>query len=299
MKKCFSIKALLSAGLALTFCVFTTSSVSGQILVNDSFDDGNLTTNTLGVGSGFNEQAQSNGSSNAETGGSAVLDGISNGGTRLRINSIEGADTTTAAGANYLFEDLVIGLASNDGGDGATFRNAVGVAQGNATHAVDNLADGFFVAIANDFYTAGGTGFNDNSFFFHQAGGVRTQLASWDFDTLAFTDGDPAGTDGTVTANPLNVAINLDSLNWSLDITGDTQGGGSAVSFAGTHAGSGIVNVITAGSAYVGTQTESPNVSLSVGRIQIENNVSSVPEPTSLALLGLGSIGILVRRKRR
>ena len=97
------------------------------------FDDNDLTTNTLGTGTGFNQQAQSNGSSNAETGGFAVLDGIANGGTRLRITSKEFADTTTGlatAGATYLFEDFTYSLSTNDTGDGATFRNVAGVAQG-------------------------------------------------------------------------------------------------------------------------------------------------------------------------
>ena len=113
------------------------------------------------------------------------------------------------------------------------------------THAVDNLTDGYFVAFANDFYTAGGTGPNATSFFFHQAGGTRTTLASWDFDTLTLPMALHSGDPGTVTANPLDVSIALDAANWSLDITGDTQGGGSAISFSGTNVGSGITNGIT------------------------------------------------------
>ena len=272
-----------------TTLVVSASSASAVIFVNDSFDDGDLTTNTNGEGTGFDEAAQSNGSSNAETGGSAILDGISNGGTRLRINSKESVDTTAlGTTSSFLFEDLLYSLSSNDSGDGTTFRNLVGVKQSAGASPVDTPGDGYYVAVASAFYTSGG-GLSDDTVFFHEAGGTRTVLATWDFDNLSFTD-DPA----EVTGNPLNLLITLDALNWGVEITGDTRDGGQAISFSGTNAGSLIVNGITTGSAYVGTQTESPNVQVAIGRIEIEQ----VPEP-STGLLLLGGVTMLLQRRKR
>ena len=304
MKKCFSSRFLLSSGMAIALCAFAGSVNADIIVVNDTFGDNDLETNTDGIGTGFAQTAQSNGSSNAEAGGFAVLDGIANGGTRLRITSNDRADTTslgvasngeTTAGARYLFEDVNISLSSNDGGDGATFRNIIGIRQGGGSGAVDNPGDGLYLAIANDFYTANGTGPTANSFLFLDQGGDRTILETFAFDTLAFADGVPAGADGTVTANPLDIEFSLIDGAYGLEITGDTADG-ALISFSGNLA---VVNNITTGGAFVGTQTESPNVQFQIGRVEVEQfTTAAVPEPSSMVLLGLGAFGFMTRRRR-
>ena len=211
---------------------------------------------------------------------------------RLRFTSDDRADTTTALGARFLFEGVSFGLSSNDTGDGATFRQIIGIRQGGGAGVVDNPGDGLYVAIANDFFTAGGTNPNANSFLFSEVGGVRTQLADFDFDTLDFVD-DPA----SVVGGPLDFEFTVTGTSYALEITGDTVDGGAAASFSGVLANTGL----TTGGAFFGNQTESPNVLTTIDRVeieQIEAVAPAIPEPSSIALLGFGALGLVARRRR-
>ena len=84
MKKTLFTKAMLFACLTLFACA---SSANAQIIVDDTFDDGDLTTNTNGIGTGFTpDQPSLTVRRLAEAGGQAVFDNIANGGSSFAIH---------------------------------------------------------------------------------------------------------------------------------------------------------------------------------------------------------------------
>ncbi|MGJ8653632.1 MAG: carbohydrate-binding protein [Opitutaceae bacterium] len=233
------------------------------LIVDDSFDDAAIGTNTSGVGTGFASGVGGSAASVTEAGGEVVLDSPINGGRRARIASNEAANTTTTGGATYLFEDVNFAVSADDSGDGATHRTYLGIrGTSGAADTGTNPGEGFYVEFG--FGELSGNAAGTSTFFYNDASNVKTTLASWTFDTLELLD-------SGVTNAELDVTINVNGSSWSLDILGDTRDGGSPISFSGTHAASSITNTVTTGYAFVLNQSESPNLELSLGRIEINS----------------------------
>ena len=245
-------------------------SAHSEVIIDDGFDDGDIGTNALAPGTGFASGAQSGGSV-TETGGFVILDSPLNGARRTRISSNESANTTTASGASFRFEDVNFAVSADDSGNGTTHRTYLGIrGAAGAADAGTNPGEGFYLEVG--FGGLSGNAAGTSTFFYNSAGNVKTTLASWTFDTLQLLD---AG----VTHAELDIEIHVSATTWSIDIQGDTRDGGAPVSFSGTHAASSISHSVTTGHAFVHNQSESPNLALSLGRVEVSNLVREFVHP--------------------
>ncbi|MGD9420477.1 MAG: carbohydrate-binding protein [Verrucomicrobiota bacterium JB025] len=260
--------------LRLIACAWACASLSAHadIVVNDSFDDGAIGSNGSGLGSGFNSRVDGTAASVTETNGFAILDSPANGGRRAQISSKESADTTTTFGAVFLFEDVGFAISSDDSGDGTTHRTYLGLrgSNGLSNNSIGEPGQGFFVEFG--FGDLSGNAAGTSTFFYNDASNNQTTLATWTFDTLSILDS------GVVNAE-LDVEITVSGTEWSIEVLGDTHSGGAAISFSGTHADSSIAPDIATGFAYAANQSESPNLELSLGRVEITTLVRQFVHP--------------------
>jgi len=274
------------------------------VVIDDTFGDGNVGTNTDGIGTGFLSAVASNGASVTESGGSIVLTSPIHGAGRARIVSKETADATASETMRFEFE----GVSFSDlvaGGTNGLPRLFIGARQSGSLVDADSRGDlghGFYVTVEDDsvadsgyFGQGGWSGIS--SFFYLDESNTVTSLATWEFDTLDFTGG------GSNYDPTLDITIDLTADSWALDITGDTRDGGLPVSFSGTNSFGGDNNHgLTTGHAYVYDQTEDPDLAVTIDRIFVGiPPTSAIPEPATMAALGLAVAGLAryVRRRKR
>ena len=164
-------------------------------------------------------------------------------------------------------------LNGGNAGSGANYGTVIGDYPGElSSFEVTALQDGIF---------ANANGINDNSQLTVAISGL---VDGYDYDLLFYgargNAGDPSGADWDITTGIGGGAtINTDILDNSTDVV-DWDGIRSV--------GGQIVFTITS----VGTSFDS-DISLNFGEI-----IETVPEPSSLALLGLGGFALMLRRKR-
>ncbi len=266
------------------------------IILDDHFNDpnNNIGINTNGIGSGFTVFTAASG---------GVLESNSFAQTLMRVNgadravfcSIDALPINNAiAGTRYQLLNVSFVKQPSSTGTGATDRLLVGVE--NRAPAGDfieagpaSMPVGFWIQFMSDSEVSGtgnggwGTvnGASKNTILFYKApDGTRTILASWIFDNLNWGQVTP---DNFTPA--LNITLTLSGTTWALDITGDTQGGGSPISFSGTYAGSGISNGLLNGlnNSYVAVegQNEDPGVNILVDRVVV-THMGNLIVPTPL-----------------
>jgi hypothetical protein len=154
------------------------------------------------------------------------------------------------------------------------------------------MKTGFWIQFESDSLVTGANSqFNGTStLFYNSSTDVKTTLATWTFDTLNWDDW--ANFPATANFTPvLDIVLALDATGYSLTIAGDTISNVTGA-LSNTYAAAGIVNELTAGHAFAFAQTENPSLFTTVDQIVI----TGVPEPATLALLGLGCV--LLRRKK-
>lgn len=247
--------------------IITAGAIDYGIKVDDSFDDGDLSVNPNGIGTGFNAGTSGAESYVSESNSFAIVGSGNNGGRRARIASKESADTTVPDGASYLFEDVNFYLANDNATSGDTRRNYLGIrGASGAADAQDNPGEGFYVEFGEGQMSGNATG--TSTFFYNNASNVKTSLANWTFDTLNFAP-------SAIVNAELDITIVVDETSWSIDILGDTAGS-SPISFSGTHAAAGITNTVDTGYAFVFTQSEAPSLEYQIGRVVVDQ-VQGVP----------------------
>jgi len=258
--------------LVLALVAMLSPAVLGNVLVDDRFDDGDIGTNTMGIGTGFNAGTWSTGTAVTESGGTVTLENSEVGWARAAITSKEGADLGTAS-AQYMFLGVTFSQ-SPDGWDwgGTTDRLALGVKANNVAEELDaGVLQGFWIQFESDSLTTWpleNYQFNGiSTLFYKSAAGVATQLASWSFDTLNWDDW--ANFEATANFTPvLDLILELSPTGYSLTIVGDTITLLSG-SLSNTYAAAGITNELTAGYAFGFAQTENPSLFTSVDQIII------------------------------
>jgi hypothetical protein len=267
------------------------------IVVNDHFDDGDIGTNTTGIGTGFNSGTWNGGAVITESGTTVTLENSEVAWACVAVTSKEGANF--AAGiARFEFRGVSFSQSPNgwDWG-GSTSRLAIGVKNVNtATNYDSGLWPGFYITFeSDDMFTGQNTQWNGTSTLFYRSiDGVNTQLATWRFDTLNWDDWANFATTANFTP-VLNLILDISSTDYSLTIEGDTVTLLSG-SLEGTFASVGITNELTTGYAFAYAQTENPSIFTAIDQIVIKEGVSpwGPYDPAVLPENPEGSVGVLL-----
>jgi len=281
--------------LVLALVAMLSPAVFGSIIVADDFDDGDIGTNTTGIGTGFNWGTWSGGAAVTESGTTVTLENSEVAWARASITSKEGAALGTAL-AGYLFQGVSFSQSPNGwdwGGD--TDRLAIGVKADNTAMEFDTgVWQGFWIQFESDsIFTGSNSQFNGTSTLFYvSSAGAKTTLATWTFDTLNWDDW--ANFAATADFTPvLDLYLNLSSTGYSLTICGDTISNVTG-DLSAAYADKGIdISELPMGYAFAYAQTENPSLFTSIDSIVI----TGIPEPATIALLGLGGLALL-RKKR-
>jgi hypothetical protein len=282
--------------VAVVMCIFlggmSSLALGETVVVDDHFDDNVVTTNTTGIGSGFNFMDALSGSTVTEANSQVILNGPIHGGSRCSITSKEGA----AIGSTISrFEFRSVSFAVGNTSTGGTARDCIGVKEGDAAWDYDaGLPTGFWVQFEGiSLTTADGTGtWNGTSVLFYESStNVKTVLATWTFDTLNWDS-------GTRNLEPaLDITLDLDAEGYSLTIEGDmiTLLSGS---LSNTYAAAGITNELAAGYATAYIQSENPGINILIDQIIIKENAAPATGGPSNPVVtpdnGNGTIGDLV-----
>lgn len=289
LKKTFVLTAALTAGLVA-------QRGFAANIIDDHFDDAALGTNTTGVGSGFSlgtlgNAAQQAAASGSEAGTTASIEHTSSGNGdynsvgRASIYSNDTFDFFTAIGATITIDVASTTAPVNTGsapGDFDFSRTGVGVMDaaatvglpGGADDSVSNVFVRLFESGASGNYWSTGT--TQGALIVEDNGAVNV-LATWDW----------ASFDGS---GPLQIVMDLDNTGYNItfdDGTAAVSGAWGGIDLSDDFVGGAVAHATTQNFIEGGTGE------LNVDRIQ----VNIIPEPSSLALLGLGGLAMLCRRR--
>jgi hypothetical protein len=261
--------------LVLVLVAMLSPAVLGDIIVDDHFDDGDIETNTTGIGTGFNYWDIGWSGNVTEANSKVTLNGPVHGGSRASIASKEGAGIGSGI-SRFEFQDVSFAVGNTSAG--TTARDCVGVKEGNAAWDYDEgLPTGFWIQFENNSLTTptGAGGWNGTSVLFYESStDVKTVLATWSFDTLNWYPG------AQNLAPVLDIVLDLDATGYALSIAGDTITLLSG-SLSNTYTAAGITNELTTGYATAYIQSENPGIDISIDQIVITEGASG-PESASL-----------------
>lgn len=254
----------VASTVALLFTTAATANVRTVVTIDDHFDDGNILTNTNGVGTGFTRYSQ--GVTVTESGTQVTVP--ASGANRSSIESSESLDATGDDPAIFAFTGVQFAIAQNTTNN-YNGNTRIGIRQNSPagyTYSDSTLGHGFYVQCEDD--EAGGWS-GTSRFYYINESNVATNLVKWQFDTLDLVNIEHDGTSNNVSPL-LDIKITLTANTWTLNITGDTQGVGSPISFSGTNTFGGDNNHgVTNGHAYIYNQTYAPAVWVYCDRVLV------------------------------
>ncbi len=270
--------------VAVVVCIFVAGlSYADVVVVDDHFDNGVVTTNPTGIGTGFNFMDGQQSSTVTEADSKVILNGPVHGASRCSITSKEGA---AIGSKTSRFEFHGVSFAVGNTSTGGCARDCVGVKEGDAAWDYNNgLPTGFWIQFENDnFEGSGWSGISKLSY--ESSANVKTVLATWTFDTLNWSS-------GTRNLTPvLDITLDLTSTSYSLTIEGDT-----ITLIDGSLAGTFASNELTKGYASAYIQSENPGINILIDQIILAENVtigsSSPYDPAALPQNPDGTVGNL------
>jgi len=233
----------------MTICVsmcLMAASVSADTFIFDEFDDGDIATNTLGIGDGFEASVRNAGSVVEEDGLAKILGGDT-GASRCQIGSREsfGINDSPVFGV-FTITDMYRRDSADDGT--ARFYAGFSYTQPNFSGPVENGVDGLWIVIHSRYNLTGiNTWSTGDGGLVYVDGGVVTVLAKWAWDSSVFTfdtassfRSDRVAVD--MIASDLTFVLSSDADGYSLSISSTD---GTVVlpdAISGTWAGAGVSN---------------------------------------------------------
>ena len=259
----------------LIACLLGSFSIAtGQIIISDEFNDGDLTTNTSGTGNGFEVLSFNGGQTPTESDGIAFLDPApegANGGHRHQINSLDSFDAASSTPIRTTF--VVNDFSRSETFDGETTRLFVGLSQG--TGSVGNLGvtantvDGLWI-IFQSREDLNGTD-NGQGALFYIDGTDVTPLGTWTWDqSLVVWDADSdlrSDRIATDLQSPLTCVLTVAADSYELSFSAAT--GTVPATVSGTFSELGLTNDLTTAAATAASQTDLRGL-FSLGSVTVE-----------------------------
>ena len=269
MKIHFCLAFLSIACLLGSFGIAT-----GQIIISDEFNDGDLTTNTNGTGNGFEVLSFNGGQTPTESDGIAFLDPApegANGGHRHQINSLDSFDAASSTPIRTTF--VVNDFGRSETFDGETTRLFVGLSQGTGSvgnaGVTANAVDGLWISFQSR-EDLNGTD-NGQGALFYIDGTDVTPLGTWTWDqSLVVWDADSdlrSDRIATDLQSPLTCVLTVAADSYELSFSAAT--GTVPATVSGTFSELGLTNDLTTATATAASQTDLRGL-FSFGSVTVE-----------------------------
>lgn len=269
------------------------------VAVDDDFDNGVVSSNPHGAGTGFNQGSVNSGADVSESHGALIFTTDFNGARRAYATSQTSAAIDLGSTfTRFDFEGLSFERNLANNGNGAADRLYLGIkGTSTASDMANNPDAGFYLQFESNSIPTQDNNLAWNgvsSLFYESSTNVRTQLATWTFDTLNWDDNVPANFNFTPT---LNISLLLSSTRYALTISGDTINVLTG-SLSGAFADIGVTNELTVGYGTIYQQIEAPGLVTRLDRYTATTGFVAVPEPSTYVLLGMGSLLALLTTRR-
>ena len=278
-----------AAGLSLGLTLLLQPAHADSVVLDDDFNDPSfsLATNSTGVGGGFTVYTAGGGTA-IETNDFLELSSQPNGGAQAVVASAQ-AIGINAGGTLFDFQHVTFNYqpANTSTANPATDRLFLGVQNqapaGSWTQTVPgNLGVGFYIEFNSD-SIANGTGSGNwdgtSTLFFKDGENKITQLYNWTFDNLKWS------ATSSNYAPVLDVQLTVGASSVTLNITGDTQGGGQPITYTGSYSGLNmdLLNGLNGSYVAAADQTENPGIILSVDHVVVTELGSLIVETPQIS----------------
>ena len=259
----------------LIACLLGSFSIAtGQIIISDEFNDGDLTTNTSGTGNGFEVLSFNGGQTPTESDGIAFLDPApegANGGHRHQINSLDSFDAASSTPIRTTF--VVNDFSRSETFDGQTTRLFVGLSQGTGSvgnaGVTEDAVDGLWISFQSREDTNGAD--NGQGALFYIDGTDVTPLGTWTWDqSLVVWDADSdlrSDRIATDLQSPLTCVLTVAADSYELSFSAAT--GTVPATVSGTFSELGLTNDLTTATATAASQTDLRGL-FSLGSVTVE-----------------------------